>query len=194
MRAWAATGAEPLDAAGGRAGWRADQPLGRCLRAGDAAGFPGRPQIMTQPVGGLDGVTGANRLDALVVPDGKTAAILPGAALIAWLTGDSRVHFDPTRWVPLMAGANSGVLVVRAARRRASRICRVCGPWRRCGWPRTSRRAMIWPPCWRWPGWACRRRRSSACAVRMRRPGPFWRARSMRCLSAAKACRRISRR
>jgi hypothetical protein len=77
------------------------------------AGFVGTPTIMTQPVGGLDGVTGANRLDALVVPDGRTAAILPGAALIAWLTGDSRVHFDPTRWVPVMAGCNSGVLVVR---------------------------------------------------------------------------------
>jgi len=74
--------------------------------------FPGAPSIVTQPIGGLDGVTGANRLDALVVPDGKTAAILPGAALIAWLTGDSRVHFDPTRWVPVMAGCNSGVLVV----------------------------------------------------------------------------------
>ena len=78
------------------------------------AGFPGVPKIMTQPVGGLDGVTGANRLDALVVPDGKTAAILPGASLIAWMTGDSRVHFDPTRWIPLMAGGNSGVLVVRS--------------------------------------------------------------------------------
>jgi hypothetical protein len=77
------------------------------------AGFPGAPSISTQPVGGLDGVTGANRLDVLVVPDGKTAAILPGAALIAWLTSDQRVHFDPTRWVPLMAGGNSGVLVAR---------------------------------------------------------------------------------
>jgi len=77
------------------------------------AALPGGPNLMTEPVGGLDGVTGANRLDALVVPDGKTAAILPGSALIAWLTGDSRVHFDPTRWVPLMAGGSSGVLVAR---------------------------------------------------------------------------------
>jgi hypothetical protein len=75
--------------------------------------FPGDPVIRTEPVGGLDGVTGANQLDSLVVPDGRTAAILPGAALNAWLTGDSRVHFDPTRWVPLMIGSNSGVLVVR---------------------------------------------------------------------------------
>lgn len=76
--------------------------------------FPGNPAINTMAVGGLDGVTGANRLDALVVPDGKTAAILPGAALIAFLCGDSRVHFDPTRWTPLLAGSNSGVLMLRA--------------------------------------------------------------------------------
>jgi len=79
-----------------------------------APGFPGAPQILTQAQGGLDGVTGGNQLDALVIPDGKTAAILPGASLIAWLTGDSRVHFDPTRWVPIMSGGASGVLVMRA--------------------------------------------------------------------------------
>jgi hypothetical protein len=77
--------------------------------------FPGNPAINTMAVGGLDGVTGANRLDALVVPDGKTAAILPGAALTAFLCADSRVHFDPTRWTPLLAGTNSGVLMLRAA-------------------------------------------------------------------------------
>jgi len=78
-----------------------------------SAGFPGGPKLIPDTEGGLDGVTGANRLDALVMPDGKTAAILPGAALIAWMTGDSRVHFDPTRWVPVMAGANAGLLVAR---------------------------------------------------------------------------------
>ncbi len=78
-----------------------------------SAGFPGSPALITDEEGGLDGVTGANRLDALVMPDGKTAAILPGAALIEWMTGDSRVHFDPTRWLPVLAGTNSGVLVAR---------------------------------------------------------------------------------
>jgi hypothetical protein len=85
-----------------------------------SAGFPGAPNILTQSAGGLDGVTGANRLDALVVPDGRTAAILPGAALIAWIAGDSRVHFDPTRWVPIMGGTNSGTLVVRLGGKPAS--------------------------------------------------------------------------
>ena len=75
--------------------------------------FPGLPAVQVQPDGGLDGVTGANRLDALVVGDGGTGAVLPGLALVAWLTGDDRVHFDPTRWVPVMAGVGSGVLVAR---------------------------------------------------------------------------------
>jgi hypothetical protein len=93
---------------------------GQTSRWGDACAvalssfLPGNPMIMAEPVGGLDGVTGANQLDALVVPDGKTAAILPGVALIAYLVGDVRVHFDPTRWVPLLTGVNSGVLMVRA--------------------------------------------------------------------------------
>ena len=76
-------------------------------------GFPGSPVLQVEPIGGLDGVTGANKFDALVVPDGSTAAIFPGATLLAWLTGDSRVHFDPTHWVAVMAASNAGVLVVR---------------------------------------------------------------------------------
>ncbi len=83
-------------------------------------GFPGGPNLLTQPVGGLDGVTGGNRLDALVVPDGKTAAMLPGAALVAWLTGDARVHFDPTRWAPVLGGSQSGVLVARLGNSKPS--------------------------------------------------------------------------
>ncbi len=77
-------------------------------------GFPGGPSLQTRLTGGLDGVTGANRFDAQIANDGSTAAMFPGAALLAWLTGDSRVHFDPTHWVPVMAATNSGVLVVRS--------------------------------------------------------------------------------
>jgi len=76
-------------------------------------GIPGTPAILAQTVGGLDGVTGANQLDTQVTPDGHTAALLPGAALLAFLIGDSRVHFDPTRWTPLMSGNASGVLLLR---------------------------------------------------------------------------------
>ena len=84
--------------------------------------YPGTPNIVAEPVGGLDGVTGANRLDALLVPDGRSAAILPGAALIAYLTGDSRVHYDPTHWTPVLAGFNSGVLMLRAPAGLAPRL------------------------------------------------------------------------
>lgn len=76
-------------------------------------GFPGDPTLRTQPTGGLNGVTGANRFDALVAADGSTAGMFPGATMLTWLTGDSRVHYDPPHWVPVMAATNSGVLVAR---------------------------------------------------------------------------------
>lgn len=93
---------------------------GRTSRWGNAfalalsRGFAGTPSIMTNAVGGLDGVTGANQLDTLMIPDGTSAAILPGATLTAYLVGDVRVHYDPTKWTPVLAGCNSGVLMLRA--------------------------------------------------------------------------------
>ncbi|MGC9270899.1 hypothetical protein [Acidiphilium sp.] len=78
---------------------------------------PNRP-IGLRSVGGQDGVTGANRLQTLVVPDGQTAAMLPSEAVIAFLTGDPRVHFQPGDWIPVMAGLNAAVLVVRGGLRR----------------------------------------------------------------------------
>lgn len=110
--AFADAGAPMLLLAAGPAGQAVSRWGDACALA-MAQNFPGAPMITAEAVGGLDGVTGANRLDALVVPDGQTAAILPGAAMIAWLTGDTRVHFDPTRWVPVMAACGSGVLVAR---------------------------------------------------------------------------------
>jgi hypothetical protein len=85
----------------------------RALALGMSSSFPGQPMIDTQPVGGVDGVTAANRLDALVVPDGATAALLPGAAMIAWLVGDNRVQFSPSHWAPVLAGTTSCVIGVR---------------------------------------------------------------------------------
>lgn len=109
----AAPAAPPLNllVAGPRGG-QTDRWGNACALAFSPA-LPGTPSVNIQNIGGLDGVSGANQFDALVPPDGKTAAILPGAALIAYLTGDPRVHFDPTRWVPVMAGVNSGVLMLR---------------------------------------------------------------------------------
>lgn len=81
-----------------------------------ANGFPGAPIIVTSSVGGLDGITGANQLDTLMVPDGDNAAMLPGATLMAYLMRDVRVHYDPTKWTPVLAGCNAGVLMLRAPR------------------------------------------------------------------------------
>jgi hypothetical protein len=129
---WAARAAAPLTLlVAGPAGEQTSRWGNACALA-LSAGFAGAPAIETVTVGGLDGVTGANRLDALVVPDGRTAAILPGEALIAWLTGDTRVHFDPTRWVPVMAAVGQGVLVVRSAGRAPLTLAglRAMGPLR----------------------------------------------------------------
>jgi hypothetical protein len=69
--------------------------------------------IPVSATGGRDGVTGANTFEALTTPDGSTAMLVPGAAAIAWLAGDPRVHFDAGRWVPALASLSSGVLVGR---------------------------------------------------------------------------------
>lgn len=62
---------------------------------------------------GQDGVTGANQFDSLTAPDGNTALVAPGTAWLAWLAGDPRVHFDPSRWMPVAARLGSGALVLR---------------------------------------------------------------------------------
>ena len=111
--AWADSGAPSLSLLVAGPDGEQTSRWGNACALAMSGGFPGAPDIIPQPAGGLDGVTGANQLDALVVPDGKTAAILPGAALIAWMTGDTRVHFDPTHWAPILSATNAGVLVVR---------------------------------------------------------------------------------
>jgi len=70
--------------------------------------------VAVSATGGRDGVTGANAFEALTTPDGTTALLVPGAAAIAWLAGDPRVHFDAGRWIPALAGLCSGVLVARS--------------------------------------------------------------------------------
>lgn len=99
---------------------------GRTDRWAKAAGIglkavlsPAAP-IASHAIGGVDGVTGANRLQALVEPNGKTAAMLPGEAIIAFLTGDTRVHFQPGNWIPVMAGSSAGVMVLRGGLKRLS--------------------------------------------------------------------------
>ncbi|MBV9785403.1 MAG: hypothetical protein JO264_16460 [Acidisphaera sp.] len=63
--------------------------------------------------GGADGVTAANQFAVRTEPDGDTMLMVPGAAALAWLAGDTRVHFDAAHWVPVMAGLYSGVVAGR---------------------------------------------------------------------------------
>ncbi len=64
-------------------------------------------------MGGPDGVTVCNAFGARLDPDGGTVMFAPGAALIAWLEGDSRVKYDPGRWIATVVGATPAVLVGR---------------------------------------------------------------------------------
>ncbi|MBV8574962.1 MAG: hypothetical protein JOZ58_07980 [Acetobacteraceae bacterium] len=80
-------------------------PLERALPTGTS--------LQATRAGGIDGVTGANKFEARVVPDGSTALLVPGTAAIAWLAGDPRAQFDAARWLPIMAGASPGVVVGR---------------------------------------------------------------------------------
>jgi hypothetical protein len=77
-------------------------------------GLPPDVQASFTAMGGPDGVTVCNAFGARLDPDGSTIMFAPGAALIAWLEGDSRVKYDPGKWVAALAGATPAVLVGRA--------------------------------------------------------------------------------
>ncbi len=76
--------------------------------------LPPETLIRKTATGGPDGVTGANQFDARGMPDGQTVLLVPGLAAMAWLVGDPRAQFDAGHWVPVLAGATSGVVVARA--------------------------------------------------------------------------------
>ena len=65
--------------------------------------------------GGADGVTGANRFDTRVVPDGRTVLLAPGESVLDWLVGDPRAQFDVGHWVPVMACVAPAAVVGRPA-------------------------------------------------------------------------------
>lgn len=73
------------------------------------------PALRRKPVGGADGVTGANQFEARVPPDGLTALMAPGEAALAWLVGDPRAQYDVARWLPIMAGVTPGIVCSRLA-------------------------------------------------------------------------------
>ncbi len=65
-------------------------------------------------IGAADGVTGANQFEARGAPDGQTVLLVPGQAALAWMVGDPRAQFDVGHWVPVIAGAGSGIVVGRS--------------------------------------------------------------------------------
>lgn len=75
--------------------------------------LPPDTTIRRVEVGSADGVTGANQFEARGVPDGKTVLLVPGDATLAWMVGDPRAQFDVGKWVPVIAGMTSGIVVGR---------------------------------------------------------------------------------
>ncbi|HUB15397.1 MAG TPA: hypothetical protein VMB34_25835 [Acetobacteraceae bacterium] len=75
---------------------------------------PGVP-MRQKSAGGADGVTGANQFDTRIAPDGHTVLLAPGEAVLDWLVGDPRAHFDVGHWVPVMACIAPAVVVGRPA-------------------------------------------------------------------------------
>ncbi|MBB2165742.1 hypothetical protein HLH26_14590 [Gluconacetobacter sp. 1b LMG 1731] len=86
-----------------------------------AQGLGSPAPLATHLTSGLDGVTGANQFDTQTVPDGATALLVPGAALVASLAGDPRAHYDFGRWVPLLFSLVSPIVVGRADLHRTLR-------------------------------------------------------------------------
>ncbi len=77
--------------------------LGPALAAGGNLNFT--------TVGAADGVTAANQFGTRVSPDGSTAMLLPGSAVIAQMAGDPRARFDPGTWVAGLAGLSSTLII-----------------------------------------------------------------------------------
>ncbi|ACI50077.1 conserved hypothetical protein [Gluconacetobacter diazotrophicus PA1 5] len=94
---------------------------GTVLSPALAQGLDAPRPVSMHLTSGQDGVTGANLFDTQTVPDGTTALLVPGAALVASLAGDPRAHFDFGRWVPLMLSLVSPVVVGRAELHRTFR-------------------------------------------------------------------------
>lgn len=63
---------------------------------------------------GQDGVTGANLFDSQFASDGMMALAAPGSALVSSLCGDLRIHFDYSRWLPLLLSLTVPVVIGRA--------------------------------------------------------------------------------
>jgi len=71
--------------------------------------------------GGPDGVTGAHQSDTRFEPDGRTLLMVPGAAGLAWLSGDPRAQFDAGKWVAVIAATTPCVVAGRISTNRSVR-------------------------------------------------------------------------
>jgi hypothetical protein len=87
--------------------------LARAFKSGLDEHLAPDQSVQIDHVGGADGVTAANQFEARVAPDGETALLVPGAAALAWLTGDPRAQFDIGHWLPITTSQVSGLVVVR---------------------------------------------------------------------------------
>jgi tripartite-type tricarboxylate transporter receptor subunit TctC len=90
--------------------------VGRTLASKLQQHMPAGTAVAALSIGGVDGVTGANQFATQTGLDGGTAMLVPGAAVLAWLAGDSRVHFDPSRWLPIIARTAPAIVVGHAIR------------------------------------------------------------------------------
>jgi hypothetical protein len=75
------------------------------------AGLPENVPFAFTDMGGPDGVTVSNAFGTRIAPDGDTMMFAPGAALLAWLEGDSRVTYDPCHWVATVTGTTPAVML-----------------------------------------------------------------------------------
>jgi hypothetical protein len=73
-------------------------------------------------------VTGVNQFDARVMPDGTNVVLFPGSVGLALLANDSRVRFDAAHFLPLLACAGRGVVMLRGGlgARRTSPVRVAC--------------------------------------------------------------------
>jgi tripartite-type tricarboxylate transporter receptor subunit TctC len=101
-----------LFVAGPLGGWL--DSLSRTLASALRRYLPAGTTLGRAEIGGVDGVTGANQFAVQTSLDGSTALLLPGATPLAWLVGDTRVHFDPAHWLPVLARVGPAVVVGHA--------------------------------------------------------------------------------
>ncbi|MFT8418385.1 MAG: hypothetical protein ABF636_06085 [Acetobacter sp.] len=80
--------------------------------APDMASELGQPPFDLSFTTGWDGVTGANLFDAQEqLSSASSTLLVPGTALMAAMTGDSRVHYAYQRWSPVLTICQPSVVV-----------------------------------------------------------------------------------